>query len=270
MTYVAAPVSLGDEGLAEVMRAIERLDPPEVPRPGGFGPSSTCRLSTDGLRPLLEHTLLTSTATLSDIDRLCDEAVEHRLGAVCVNPVWVRRAATRLEGRGVRVVTVIGFPLGVAPTRAKVSEAKVALADGADELDMVANLAALRLGDCLAAYEDIRATVEVAQLVPVKVIIEAGLLERREKILASAVAVRAGASFVKTSTGLAFAERGGGMYAPLGATVEDVALIRAVVGDAVGVKAAGGIKTAEQAKSFVAAGASRVGTSASLRIIGAT
>ncbi len=269
MTDVVVPGLLSNESLAEAMTALGSVDLPQVSRvPTTLESPTTIGVGADALRPLLEHSLLKATATAADIDRLCDEAVGHRLGAVCVNPVWVRRASARLHNHPVRVVTVVGFPLGATPTTNKVREAQVALIDGADELDMVANLAALREGDFRGFYEDIRAVVRTVDSAPVKVIIEAGLLVRREKILASVIAARAGASFVKTSTGFAFAERAGGLYAPLGATVDDVALLRAVLGDDIGVKAAGGIKTAEQAVALVAAGANRLGTSASLRIVG--
>lgn len=262
-----------DDDVAQALAALSRL--------GLSQPTSSVRatltvlprrvvprpVAPEELRPLIEHTLLSPTAMAADIDRICDEALQHRLGGVCVNPVWVRRAAERLRGSAARLVTVVSFPLGATTTGIKVAEAAAAVADGAVEVDMVANLGALREGDFRAFHDDVHAVVEATGDAMVKVIIEAGILERREKVIATLLAAAAGAQFVKTSTGYAYASTAEG-YVPLGATVEDVSFLRSVAPEHVGVKASGGIRTTEQAIALVTAGATRLGTSASLRILG--
>ncbi|MEM8902760.1 MAG: deoxyribose-phosphate aldolase [Actinomycetota bacterium] len=207
----------------------------------------------------IDHTLLAPAATADEIDRLCDEAVEHRFMAVCVNPTWVRRCAARLDGSDVRVCTVIGFPLGATTTATKVGEAVEVAELGATELDMVLNVGALRSGDRAAAGDDIAAVVAAGHGAGalVKVILETVLLTDDEKVSAARLAVAAGADFVKTSTGF-----GGG-----GATTHDVALLRETVGRDVGVKASGGVRSREAAQDMIVAGASRLGTSSGIAIV---
>ncbi len=209
------------------------------------------------LTALIDHTLLKPEATGVDIDRVCDEAAHHQFASVCVNPCWVDRAAKRLEESSVKVCTVIGFPLGAATSQVKAYEAAQAIDLGADEIDMVINIGALLAGEYEVVYEDIRAVVKASSgRAVVKVIIETALLSEEKKIAACILASSAGADFVKTSTGFA----GGG------ATIDDVALMRAVVGSAMGVKASGGIRDYAGAKAMVRAGADRLGTSSGVAI----
>lgn len=209
------------------------------------------------LAPLIEHTLLKPEATRRDIRRVCDEAKRFHFRGVCVNPVFVEEARRQLAGTDCLVITVVGFPLGANLTATKVEETRHVIQLGAHEIDMVIALGALKDGDYSAAYHDISAVVEVAGLIPVKVIIEAGLLEEPEKIAACVLSIRAGAAFVKTSTG----------FTARGATVEDVRLMRAIVGDRLGIKAAGGIRDFRSARALLEAGASRLGCSASVRMV---
>lgn len=209
------------------------------------------------LAALIDHTLLKPEATPEQIKALCREAVAHSFQAVCINPCYVRLAAAELDRTGVLVATVVGFPLGATTPEVKVAEAVEAVSGGADELDLVLNLGRLKAGD----HEYVRA--EIAQVVkavegrPVKVIIETALLTEEEKVIACRLAVAAGAAFVKTSTG----------FAKGGATPEDVRLMRQTVGDQVGVKASGGIRDLATLQAMVAAGATRIGTSAGLQIM---
>ena len=204
------------------------------------------------LRAAIEHTLLAAEATERDIERLCDEATNHGLFGVCVNPVHVPVARARLGHATVQLVSVVGFPLGATASEVKAHEATLVVAAGADELDMVLALGAARAGDWSRVQADIEAVVASAQGRPVKVIVETAKLEDDEKRLACHAARRAGAAFVKTSTGF-----GGG-----GATEHDVALMHGEVGGVLGVKASGGIRTRAQALQLLHAGATRVGTSA--------
>lgn len=206
----------------------------------------------------IDHTLLKPDATEDEIRNLCREAQVHSFASVCVNPVWVRLCKELLQGTDVMVATVIGFPLGAIPAEAKAGEAARAIAEGADELDMVLNIGFLKSGQYAEVEEDIRQVVSAASGKTVKVIIETALLSDEEKVKACILAQRAGAHFVKTSTGFS---RGG-------ATVQDVALMRHIVGAGMGVKASGGIKTGEDARRMLAAGASRIGASASVAIVG--
>ncbi|KUH33101.1 2-deoxyribose-5-phosphate aldolase [Thermococcus celericrescens] len=210
----------------------------------------------------IDHTNLKAYATADDIKRLCDEAVEYGFYAVCVNPYRVKLARDYLREKGanVKVASVIGFPLGATPTEVKVFEAERALDDGADELDMVINIGALKDGDYEYVRKDIAEVVKVAHArgAKVKVIIETCYLTEEEKVKACELAKEAGADFVKTSTG----------FGTGGATVEDVRLMRKVVGPEMGVKAAGGIRTYEQAVAMVEAGATRIGTSSGIKIVG--
>jgi len=184
------------------------------------------------LNRYIDHTLLKPDATAAMIDRLCAEAKQHQFAAVCVNPTWVRRAAQLLAGTGVKVCTVIGFPLGATTPAAKAAETRDAVAGGAAEVDMVLNIGALKSGELELVRQDIAAVVEAAGGALVKVILETGLLSDAEKVTACKLSVAAGAHFVKTSTG----------FGPGGATLEDVALLRQTVGPAIGVKASGGVR----------------------------
>ena len=207
----------------------------------------------------IDHTLLAPDASAEDIDQLCAEAEQYHFASVCINPTWVRRAANNLRGSGVPVCTVIGFPLGATTTEVKAMEARKALRDGAREIDMVINVGALKSGDNELVYDDIAKVVDAAHEVGAicKVILETALLTDEEKVIASALAKRAKADFVKTSTG----------FGPGGATVYDVALMRETVGPDMGVKASGGVRTADDAEDMIAAGATRIGASAGIEIV---
>jgi len=209
------------------------------------------------LASVIEHTLLKPTATVDDIRRLCAEAVHYKFAAVCVNPCYVKLAAHLLAGTTVKTVTVIGFPLGASLTAVKVFEAQQAVLDKADELDMVMNLGAAKTGVWPAVLEDIRQVVQAVPDKIVKVIIETAALSPSEIEQACQVCLEAGAHYVKTSTG----------FGPGGATVEAVKLIKSIVGDKLGIKAAGGIRTREQAEQLLVAGATRIGTSAAVSFI---
>ena len=212
-----------------------------------------------GIASLIDHTLLKPEATEADIRKLCEEARRYCFASVCVNPYWVPLAASLVRGSGVMVCTVAGFPLGASCTETKKAEAALAVRHGAQEVDMVINVGALRSGDHERVKADIEAVVEACRPAgaAVKVILETALLDDNQKVIACALARMAGADFVKTSTG----------FGPAGATVHDVALMRLVVGPAMGVKAAGGIRSHADAQKMIAAGASRIGASASVRIL---
>ncbi len=211
------------------------------------------------LASYIDHTNLKPTATETDIRQLCAEAVDYRFRTVCVPPVYVLYATDLLAGTPVKVTTVIGFPLGYASVRTKVVEAEKALEDGATELDMVMNLARFKS----VAYESVREEIRTlggltrAKGALLKVIIETAYLDESEIGIACELCTEAGADFVKTSTG----------FAPAGAVLEQVRLIRSLLPDTIGVKASGGIKTAEQARDFIAAGASRIGTSSGVSMV---
>jgi deoxyribose-phosphate aldolase len=207
---------------------------------------------------LVDHTLLKPEASETDIERLCTEAAQFHFASVCVNPTWVRASACHLRGTGVVVCTVVGFPLGATLADVKAYETRRAIYDGAREIDMVINVGALKSGDDCAVEYDVRQVVEAAHEhgVLVKVIIEAALLTDEEKVRACLAAKRAGADFVKTSTG----------FAKGGATVADVALMRRTVGQEMGVKAAGGVKGLDDARAMVEAGATRLGASVGVKI----
>ncbi|MBI2469786.1 MAG: deoxyribose-phosphate aldolase [Planctomycetes bacterium] len=209
------------------------------------------------LAPLIEHTLLKPDATRHDIQMFCDEAKQFNFRGVCVNPVFVKEARSQLTGTDYLVITVIGFPLGANVTATKVAETKHVIGLGANEVDMVIPIGALKEGDYRAVYKDICAVVETAGVIPVKVIIETGFLEEAQKTAACLLAERAGAAFVKTSTG----------FTLRGATVEDVKLMKIVVGERLGIKAAGGIRDFQTARAMVEAGATRLGCSASVAIV---
>jgi deoxyribose-phosphate aldolase len=210
------------------------------------------------LAGMIDHTLLKPEATPAQIEQLCKEAVEHGFATVCVNGAWVQLAAGLVAGTGVGVAAVAGFPLGAGSSAAKACEAADEVRVGATEVDMVINVGALKAGDYALVEVDMTEVVRSAgQDAIVKVILETALLTDDEKVRACELAVAAGAAFVKTSTG----------FGPGGATVEDVALLRRTVGPDVGVKAAGGIRTREQAEAMVRAGASRLGASSSIQIV---
>ena len=213
----------------------------------------------NNLASYIDHTLLKADATEAQITRLCEEAREHRFASVCVNPRWVALCAQLLAGSGVRVCTVIGFPLGASSSAIKAAETRQAVADGADELDMVISVGDLKAGNNEFVRADIRGVVKAAEGRTVKVIIEACLLTDEEKSLACKLAMAAGADFVKTSTG----------FSTGGATVADVKLMRAAVGPNFGVKAAGGIRTRRDALMMIEAGANRIGASAGIAICAA-
>lgn len=208
---------------------------------------------------LIDHTLLKPEAGPEDIRRLCGEARQHHFASACVNPVYVELVATELAGSGVKVCSVAGFPLGANAGETKVEEAERAIRLGADEIDMVIHVGALRAGDAAGVEAEIRKLAAAchAQGALLKVILEMALLSQEQKIQGARAAMAAGADFVKTSTG----------FGPGGATVEDVALLREVVGTRLGVKASGGIRTLEDLQRMVAAGASRIGTSSGARIV---
>src|SRR5262245_24012965 len=208
---------------------------------------------------LIDHTLLKPEASRADIEKLCREAAEFQFATVCVNPAWVATAARLLRGTPVGVCSVVGFPLGATTADVKHYETRRAIFDGATEIDMVINIGALKSGDLRAVERDIEAVVDPCRdcRVVSKVIIEAALLNDEEKVTASTLAKAAGADFVKTSTG----------FASGGATAADVALLRRVVGEEMGVKAAGGVRDLEGLKAMVAAGATRSGASAGVRIV---
>lgn len=208
----------------------------------------------------IDHTLLKPEATAAEIDQLCREAAQYRFASVCINPTWVKRAAENLRGTSVPVCTVIGFPLGAGTSEIKAMEARRALRDGAREVDMVLNIGALKSGDHSLVLKDIEKVVDAAHEVGAlcKVILETALLTDEEKVVASALAKKAKADFVKTSTG----------FGPGGATVYDVALMRETVGPEMGVKASGGVRTTDDAEDMIAAGATRIGASAGIEIVG--
>ncbi len=212
-----------------------------------------------GFSGLIDHTLLKADANQDAIEKLCREAAEYKFATVCIQPTWVRLAAGILQGTGVGVCTVAGFPLGANASDVKAYETRRAVFDGASEVDMVINIGALKSRDYQTVEDDIRGVVRACREGGAlsKVILETALLDDDEKMKASTLAAAAGADFVKTSTG----------FGPGGATVEDVALMRQVVGERMGVKAAGGVRDRQTAKQMVQAGATRIGASAGIRIV---
>lgn len=209
------------------------------------------------LAKLIDHTLLKPDATREQLAKLCEEAKRYGFATVCVNASNVRFCAALLEGCSTRPIAVVGFPLGASTLNAKAYEAREAVRNGAAEIDMVINIGALKSKDYALVLDDIAAVVAVSAPKPVKVILETGGLEHDEKVIACALAKVAGAAFVKTSTG----------FGPGGATAEDVALMRAVVGPDMGVKASGGMRSEEDVRRMVRAGATRIGASASVAIV---
>jgi deoxyribose-phosphate aldolase len=209
---------------------------------------------------LIDHTLLKPEATADDILRLCGEAAENRFRSVCVNPFWVRNARAALQGSQVKVCSVIGFPLGANRTAVKTTEARMALSEGATEIDMVLNIGALRSDGSALVRDEIAELAAIAHAgkALLKVILETCLLGDEQKIDACRLAADAGADFVKTSTG----------FSSGGATEADVRLMRKTVGESMGVKASGGIRSLDALRRMVAAGANRVGTSSGVQILG--
>ncbi|PIQ23616.1 deoxyribose-phosphate aldolase [bacterium (Candidatus Blackallbacteria) CG17_big_fil_post_rev_8_21_14_2_50_48_46] len=208
------------------------------------------------LAPLIDHTLLKAEATEAQVRQLCAEAKEYSFASVCVNPTWVSLCAQLLKGTPVKVCTVIGFPLGATDSQTKADETRHAVANGAQEIDMVINVGALKSGKEKLVEEDIRAVVQAASGNTVKVIFETALLSDSEKVIACQLSEKAGAHFVKTSTG----------FGPGGATEQDVALMRRTIRPDMEVKASGGIRDRETAIKMVQAGATRIGASASIAI----
>lgn len=215
--------------------------------------------AADGLARYIDHTLLKADALASDIERLCSEAREYRFAAVCLNPVWVSRAARLLASSEVAVCTVVGFPLGASASDVKVYETRRAIFDGASEIDMVLQIGRLKGGEDDCVRRDIEGVVQACREngAICKVILETALLTDEEKVRACTLAKSAGADFVKTSTG----------FGPSGASAADVALMRRAVGPDLGVKAAGGIKDRRGTEEMISAGATRIGASAGIRIV---
>lgn len=210
------------------------------------------------LSKYIDHTLLKPAVTQDEIFELCQEAMEHDFFSVCINPAWVQMAAEILTDSDVKVCTVIGFPLGASTSEVKAFETMNAIQNGADEVDMVINIGALKSGNHDLVYNDIKAVCDAAGTSAlVKVIIESSLLDSDEIVKASELAKKAGADFVKTSTG----------FNGEGAKVEDVALMRMTVGEDMGVKASGGVKSAEDAVKMIESGATRIGASSGIEIV---
>jgi deoxyribose-phosphate aldolase len=221
--------------------------------------------SKEQFAKMLDSTLLKPSASMNDIIRLCDEAKKHHFASVCIFPIWVPLAARQLAGSDVKVCTVVGFPFGANTRGTKVFEARSAVTNGAKELDVVINIGAVKSGELGVVERELTELIdstrmtgmtEDAKRTLIKVIIETGYLTDDEKVEVCKIARDVGADFIKTSTGTA----------PTGATVEDIRIIRGVVGASMGVKAAGGIKTADQAMAMLDAGASRIGTSSAVFI----
>ena len=225
----------------------------------GTALASSRRSSPAEIARLIDHTLLKPDATRSQIRRLCEEAARYRFASVCINPWYVSLAAELLHGTPVKVCTVVGFPFGATLPQVKIHETEEVIKQGAQEVDMVINIGALKSGQDEVVESDIRGVVEASHRggAICKVILEMAMLTPEEKVRACVASKNAGADFVKTSTG----------FGPGGATAEDVALMRAVVGTEVGVKAAGGVRSLEDLQKMIAAGATRIGSSASVKIL---
>jgi len=207
---------------------------------------------------MIDHSLLKPDVTRPQIERLCAEGRKYHFATVCVNPVWVRLCKKLLDGSKVRICTVSGFPLGANTPRVKAREAEIAIGDGADEIDMVMNIGALKSGDFKSVEEDIQTVRDAMGKDRIlKVIIEAGVLTHQEKVKATEMVKACGADFVKTSTGFGYG----------GATMEDVKLLRRIAGDEMGVKASGGIRDYQTAVKLIQAGANRIGTSSGVKIV---
>ncbi len=209
------------------------------------------------LAQIIDYAVLKADTASDDVDRACQEAMKYHFAAVCVNPSYVLLAAKLLHGSGVKVCAVVGFPLGASISTVKAIEARNALLNGADEIDMVLNIGALKSGESELVDEEVQMVRNVTEGHVLKVILETCLLTREEKVRACEIAISRGVNFIKTSTG----------FSKSGATIEDIKLIRKVVGIEMGVKASGGIETAEQAYVLLEAGATRIGTSRAVEIV---
>ncbi len=236
------------------VRALEGAGAMRVGAPAGVG-----EVPAD-LGKLIDHTLLKPEATRDEVVKLCEEARKHRFASVCVNTTWVPLCKSLLAGTDVMVCAVVGFPLGAMLPGAKAYEAREAVRQGAKEIDMVINIGALKSRDYETVFEDICKVVKASAPAGVKVILETSALTHEEKIIATSLSKLAGAAFVKTSTG----------FGKGGATVEDIQLMRSLVGSELGVKASGGVRTAEDAVKMAQAGANRIGASASVAIVTGT
>ena len=223
----------------------------------GAGPGIGAAGVDSRLASMIDHTLLKPDTTREDLIRVCEEAKKYNFATVCVNASNIPLVARQLKGSTVKPIAVVGFPLGAMTPIAKAFEAREAVSNGAREIDMVINIGAMKSKDYKLVYEDIKAVVDASKPYPVKVIIEASELDTEEKVAACVLSKTGGAAFVKTSTG----------FAKGGATVEDIALIRKVVGSDMEIKASGGIRTKEDAEAMVKAGANRIGASASVAIV---
>jgi deoxyribose-phosphate aldolase len=232
------------------VRAVAEAGASRVAAPAGVG-----QVPAD-VAGMIDHTLLRADATRDDVKKLCDEARKYSFASVCVNTTWVPFARAALQGTKVMVCCVVGFPLGAMTPTAKAYEAREAVRQGAQEVDMVINIGAMKSRDYETVFEDICRVVKAAHPAHVKVILETGALTGEEKIIGCTLSKLAGAHFVKTSTG----------FGPGGATVEDIALMRKLVGSEMGVKASGGVRTREDAEKMAAAGANRIGASSSVAI----
>jgi deoxyribose-phosphate aldolase len=220
--------------------------------------SNKTSLTKAEVAAMIDHTILKADATREEVLHICKEAAEHKFATVCVNAGWVPLVAEALKGSGVGITTVVGFPLGATTTASKAFEAAEAIQAGATEIDMVLNVGLLKSGDAEGVQRDIEGVVAACRgKAALKVILETGLLSDEEKELACQLCVKAGADFVKTSTG----------FGKGGATAEDIALMRRVVGPDLGVKASGGVRDLETALQMIAAGATRIGASASVAIV---
>ncbi|NIK78151.1 deoxyribose-phosphate aldolase [Paenibacillus castaneae] len=220
--------------------------------------SSSTNYSPEQLAAMIDHTILKADATKDEILQICREASQYHFATVCINPGWVATAAQELKGSGVGITTVVGFPLGATTTAAKAAEAKFAIEDGATEIDMVLNIGLLKSGDLAGVQRDVEGVAAAVKgKALLKVILETGLLTDEEKVTASEICKKAGADFVKTSTG----------FGKGGATVEDIALMRRAVGPDLGVKASGGVRDRDTVLRMVAAGATRIGASSGIAIV---
>jgi deoxyribose-phosphate aldolase len=236
------------------VRAMEGAGAMRIGAPPGVG------AVPGDMAKLIDHTMLKPEATRDEIVKLCEEARKHRFASVCVNTTWVPLCKSLLAGSDVMVCCVVGFPLGAMSPNAKAYEAREAVRQGAKEVDMVINIGALKSGDYETVFEDICKVVKSSAPAGVKVILETSALDTEQKIIGCTLSKLAGAAFVKTSTG----------FGKGGATVEDVALMRKIVGGDIGVKASGGVRTAEDVLKMAQAGANRVGASASVAIVTGT
>ncbi len=240
----------------EVVKRLQSKEASAGPA-AGPAPKGDPLLPSD-LARYIDHTLLKPEATEAQMNSLCDEAAEHHFYSVCVNSSWTEHCARRLGGTGVRVCAVVGFPLGAMDSRAKAFEARVAISNGAEEIDMVMNVGAMKAKDLKTVREDMLAVRRACRPgIILKVILETCMLTDDEKVLACQIAKDIGADFVKTSTG----------FNKAGATIADVALMRKTVGPDMGVKAAGGVRSFKDAVEMIHAGATRLGTSSGVKLV---